>query len=85
VKIEVADNSGIGLATATLFREHGAKVAVLGPDPAALEAARHTIGADTLAVCCWTPRSAEVWTGDGDHDVGLARGVFRVSSAARRR
>ena len=35
--------------------------------------------------CCRTPECAEVWTGDGDHDVGLGRGVFRVSSAARRR
>ena len=36
-------------------------------------------------LCCWTPGSAQFWTGDGDHEVGLDRGVFRVSSAARRR
>jgi O-acetyl-ADP-ribose deacetylase (regulator of RNase III) len=35
--------------------------------------------------CCRTPKSAGIWTDDGDHDVGLARGALRVTSAARRR
>ena len=39
-----------------------------------------------VAVCCRTPKSAGIWTDDGDHDVGgLARGALRVTSAARRR
>jgi hypothetical protein len=36
-------------------------------------------------ICCRTPRRAGIWTDAGDHDVGLARGALRVTSAARRR
>jgi hypothetical protein len=35
--------------------------------------------------CCRTPKRAGIWTDAGDHDVGLARGALRVTSAARRR
>ena len=35
--------------------------------------------------CCRTPKRAGIWTDDDDHDVGLARGALRVTSAARRR
>lgn len=43
-------NSGIGLATAKLFRENGARLAITGRDPASLEQARMALGGDVLAM-----------------------------------
>jgi NAD(P)-dependent dehydrogenase (short-subunit alcohol dehydrogenase family) len=43
-------NSGIGLATARLFKEEGANVAISGRDQKTLDEAVQTIGKDTLAV-----------------------------------
>ena len=43
-------NSGIGLATAKLFRDHGARLAITGRDPISLEQARVMLGEDVLAV-----------------------------------
>lgn len=43
-------NSGIGLATARLFREHGARVAITGRDPASLRQAQEILGDDTLVL-----------------------------------
>lgn len=43
-------SSGIGLAAAKLFAEHGARVAITGLDEEKLEATRRQIGADALAV-----------------------------------
>lgn len=43
-------NSGIGLATAMLFRDHGARLAITGRDPVSLEQARVALGMDVLAV-----------------------------------
>lgn len=37
-------NSGIGLATAKLFRDHGARLAITGRDPISLEQARVMLG-----------------------------------------
>ncbi|MCE4557596.1 SDR family oxidoreductase [Roseateles cellulosilyticus] len=42
-------NSGIGLATAKLFLEHGAAVMITGRDEATLAAARASLGHDVLA------------------------------------
>ena len=43
-------NSGIGLATAMLFKAEGARVAITGRDPEGLEQARLALGEDTLAL-----------------------------------
>lgn len=43
-------NSGIGLATARLFVANGARVAITGRDGKSLEAARQSLGSDTLAL-----------------------------------
>jgi NAD(P)-dependent dehydrogenase (short-subunit alcohol dehydrogenase family) len=43
-------NSGIGLATAHLFVEQGARVAITGRDPASLEQAKQALGKDVLAL-----------------------------------
>jgi len=43
-------NSGIGLATARLFAEHGARLAVTGRDAATLEEVRRELGNDVLAL-----------------------------------
>jgi NAD(P)-dependent dehydrogenase (short-subunit alcohol dehydrogenase family) len=43
-------NSGVGLATAKLFLEHGARLIITGRDPVSLEKARLDLGHDVLAV-----------------------------------
>ena len=50
VAVVTGGNSGIGLATAKLFREEGAKIAISGRDQKTLDEAVKTIGGDTLAV-----------------------------------
>ena len=43
-------NSGIGLATAKLFREHGAKVAITGRDKKTLDEAAKALGAGAIGI-----------------------------------
>jgi NAD(P)-dependent dehydrogenase (short-subunit alcohol dehydrogenase family) len=43
-------NSGIGLATAKLFREHGARLVITGRDKMSLAQARSILGDDVLAI-----------------------------------
>jgi NAD(P)-dependent dehydrogenase (short-subunit alcohol dehydrogenase family) len=43
---------GIGLAAARLFAEHGARVAILDLDQAAVEAAAHGLGSNHLGLVC---------------------------------
>jgi NAD(P)-dependent dehydrogenase (short-subunit alcohol dehydrogenase family) len=43
-------NSGIGLATAKLFREHGARLIITGRDKVSLAQARSILGDDVLAI-----------------------------------
>lgn len=43
-------NSGIGLATAKLFREHGARVAITGRNQGTLDLAREALGPDALVL-----------------------------------
>lgn len=50
VALVTGGNSGIGLATAKLLFEEGAKVAISGRDQASLTAAAKEIGGDTLAI-----------------------------------
>ena len=50
VALVTGGNSGIGLATAKLLRQEGAKVAISGRDEASLAAAAKEIGGDTLAL-----------------------------------
>jgi NAD(P)-dependent dehydrogenase (short-subunit alcohol dehydrogenase family) len=50
VAVVTGGNSGIGLATAQLFREEGAKVAISGRDQKTLDEAVKKIGGDVLAV-----------------------------------
>ena len=53
-------NSGIGLATAKLFHEEGAKVAISGRDQKTLDEAVKAIGADTLAVKADVSKLADI-------------------------
>jgi len=53
-------NSGIGLATAKLFHEEGAKVAISGRDQKTLDEAVKTIGRDTLAVKADVSKLADI-------------------------
>jgi len=45
-------SSGIGLATARLFLDNGARVAITGRDSARLDAAREELGPDLLTLAC---------------------------------
>jgi NAD(P)-dependent dehydrogenase (short-subunit alcohol dehydrogenase family) len=53
-------NSGIGLATAKLFHEQGAKVAISGRDQKTLDEAGKIIGAGTLAVKADVSKLADI-------------------------
>ena len=50
VALVTGGSSGMGLASAQLFAEHGARLVVTGRDPAALAAAASLLGEDALAV-----------------------------------
>src|SRR6202167_6755688 len=53
-------NSGIGLATAKMFHEEGAKVAISGRDQKTLDEAVKTIGTGTLAVKADVSKLADI-------------------------
>ena len=53
-------SSGIGLATARLFLEHGARVAITGRDESTLAAARKALGNDVLAIRSDASRVADI-------------------------
>jgi NAD(P)-dependent dehydrogenase (short-subunit alcohol dehydrogenase family) len=60
VAVVTGGNSGIGLATAKLFRAEGAKVAIAGRDQKTLDAAVKEIGGDTLAVRADVAKLADI-------------------------
>ena len=50
IAVVTGGNSGIGLATAKLLRQEGAKVAISGRDQDTLSSAKKEIGGETLAI-----------------------------------
>ncbi len=60
VVVITGGNSGIGLATAKLFHDEGAKVAISGRDQKTLDDAVKTIGAGTLAVKADVSKLADI-------------------------
>ena len=50
VAVVTGGNSGIGLATAKLLRQEGAKIAISGRDQETLASAKKEIGCETLAI-----------------------------------
>ena len=60
VALITGGNSGIGFATAKLFREHGAHIAITGRNEEGLENARQALGGDTLAMQSDTGNLAEI-------------------------
>jgi NAD(P)-dependent dehydrogenase (short-subunit alcohol dehydrogenase family) len=60
VAVVTGGNSGIGLATANLFRCEGAKVAISGRDPRTLDEAVRFIGGEVLAVRCDVSKAADI-------------------------
>ena len=78
VAVITGGNSGIGLATARKFAEHGAKVVISGRDPKTLEKAAREIGGDTLAI-----RADVADTTEAVHRLGLpGASVYSASKAA---
>lgn len=60
VALITGGNSGIGLATARLFRTQGARLVIVGRDPTTLEQARQELGGDTLALQANVSRLADI-------------------------
>lgn len=53
-------NGGIGLATAKLFRAHGARLAITGRDPESLARAQEVLGSDTLVLRSDTSKLGDI-------------------------
>jgi NAD(P)-dependent dehydrogenase (short-subunit alcohol dehydrogenase family) len=60
VAVITGGNSGIGLATAKMFHDEGAKIAISGRDQKTLDQAVQTIGTGTLAVKADVARLADI-------------------------
>jgi NAD(P)-dependent dehydrogenase (short-subunit alcohol dehydrogenase family) len=60
VAVVTGGNSGIGLATAKLFRAEGAKIAIAGRDQKTLDSAAKEIGDGTLAVRADVAKLADI-------------------------
>jgi NADP-dependent 3-hydroxy acid dehydrogenase YdfG len=62
IAVVTGGNSGIGLATAKLLRQEGAKIAISGRGQTTLTAAAKEIGGDTLTVRCDATSSKDMET-----------------------
>jgi NAD(P)-dependent dehydrogenase (short-subunit alcohol dehydrogenase family) len=80
VAVVTGGNSGIGLATARKFAEHGAKVIISGRDPKTLEKAARDIGGDTLALRADVAEPAEL---ESLFDKEMAQGLLGRVPAKR--
>ncbi|CAN5329144.1 SDR family oxidoreductase [soil metagenome] len=60
VAVITGGSSGIGLATASLFVQHGARVVIAGRHNVSLRAARYSLGDDVLAVQCDVRQPSEL-------------------------
>jgi len=60
IAVVTGGNSGIGFATAQEFRAQGARVIIIGRNPAAVAKAAREIGGDTLGVTADVSRVAEI-------------------------
>jgi NAD(P)-dependent dehydrogenase (short-subunit alcohol dehydrogenase family) len=66
VALITGGTSGIGLEAAKLFRAEGAKVAIIGTNPARLEAAANELGGDALVLSADLRNPADIERAVGD-------------------
>ncbi|MDQ7096551.1 SDR family oxidoreductase [Desulfosporosinus sp. PR] len=71
IAVITGGNSGIGLATARLFKEQGASVIVVGRDLATLESTRKELGENSFAIQADVSKIADI-----DHVMDQVRGKF---------